>query len=96
MQESRLFRIVYYLWKTGKQIAPELAQKSLEVSIRTIYRDIDAISSAGIPYLCCTKGKGGGIFYSQRLYIGEIISFSRARTNTNGAARNNGNCRQNF
>ena len=61
MQESRLFRIVYYLLENGKATAPELAQK-FEVSIRTIYRDIDAISSAGIPiYTATAQGKGGGI-----------------------------------
>lgn len=59
MRESRLFRIVYYLLRNGKTTAPELAQK-FEVSIRTIYRDIDAISSAGIP-IYATQGKGGGI-----------------------------------
>lgn len=60
MQESRLFRIVYYLLENGKATAPELAQK-FEVSIRTIYRDIDAISSAGIP-VYSTQGRRGGIF----------------------------------
>ena len=59
MRESRLFRIVYYLLQNGKATAPELAQK-FEVSIRTIYRDIDVISSAGIP-IYATQGKGGGI-----------------------------------
>lgn len=59
MQESRLFRIVYYLLEKGKCTAPELAEK-FEVSIRTIYRDIDVISSAGIP-IYATQGKGGGI-----------------------------------
>lgn len=59
MQESRLFRIVYYLLENGKATAPELAQK-FEVSIRTIYRDIDAISSVGIP-IYAAQGKGGGI-----------------------------------
>lgn len=59
MRESRLFRIVYYLLQNGKATAPELAQK-FEVSIRTIYRDIDSISSAGIP-IYATQGKGRGI-----------------------------------
>ncbi len=62
MRESRLFRIVYYLLQNGKATAPELAQKS-EVSIRTICRDIDAISSTGIP-IYATQGKGGRHFYS--------------------------------
>ena len=62
MRESRLFRIVYYLLQNGKATAPELAQK-FEVSIRTIYRDIDSISSAGIP-VYATQGKGGEVFLS--------------------------------
>ena len=48
MQESRLFKIVYHLLDKGRATAPELADK-FEVSVRTIYRDIDALSSAGIP-----------------------------------------------
>lgn len=60
MNESRLFKIVYYLLEKGKATAPELSEK-FEVSIRTIYRDIDALSSAGIP-IYATQGKHGGIF----------------------------------
>lgn len=48
MQESRLFKIIYHLLDKGQTTAPELAEK-FEVSVRTIYRDIDALSSAGIP-----------------------------------------------
>ena len=59
MQDSRLFRIVYYLLDKGKCTAPELADK-FEVSTRTIYRDLDVISAAGIP-IYATQGKGGGI-----------------------------------
>ncbi len=59
MQESRLFRIVYYLLDKGKATAPELAEK-FEVSVRTIYRDIDIISGMGIP-VYAMQGKGGGI-----------------------------------
>ena len=59
MQESRLFRIVYHLLDKGKSTAPELAEK-FEVSVRTIYRDVDIISSMGIP-IYAAKGKRGGI-----------------------------------
>lgn len=59
LQDSRLFRIVYYLLDKGKCTAPELADK-FEVSTRTIYRDLDVISAAGIP-IYATQGKGGGI-----------------------------------
>ena len=63
MEQSRLFKIVYYLLEKGKSTAPELAEK-FEVSIRTIYRDLDAISAAGIP-IYASQGKGGGIFIMQ-------------------------------
>ena len=43
MQESRLFKLLYYLLEHGKSTAPELAEQ-FEVSVRTIYRDIDALS----------------------------------------------------
>lgn len=59
MLESRLFKILYYLLDKGKATARELAER-LEVSTRTIYRDIDALSSVGIPIYTET-GRGGGI-----------------------------------
>lgn len=59
MQINRLFKLACYLLVNGKTSAPELAEK-FEVSTRTIYRDSDSISAAGIP-IYTTQGKGGGI-----------------------------------
>lgn len=59
MRESRLFKIVYCLLEQGQATAPELAEK-FEVSVRTIYRDIDALSGAGVPIYAET-GRNGGI-----------------------------------
>lgn len=59
MQESRLFKIVYHLLDNGQATSPELAEK-FEVSVRTIYRDIDALSGAGIP-VYAEAGRNGGI-----------------------------------
>ena len=59
MQESRLFRIVYFLLNRGQVTAAELARE-FEVSVRTNYRDIDALSGAGIPVYAET-GRNGGI-----------------------------------
>ena len=59
MQESRLFKIIYHLLDKGKATALELAEK-FEVSVRTIYRDIDALSEAGITIYTET-GRNGGI-----------------------------------
>lgn len=59
MQISRLFQIVYYLMEQKAITAKELAEK-LEVSSRTIYRDIETLSESGVP-IFATQGKGGGI-----------------------------------
>ncbi|MCL2865877.1 MAG: YafY family transcriptional regulator [Lachnospiraceae bacterium] len=59
MQINRLFEIIYILLHKKKVAAGELASE-LNVSNRTIYRDIDILSSAGIP-VYTEKGKGGGI-----------------------------------
>lgn len=67
MQESRLFRIVYYLLEKGQATAPELAER-FEVSVRTIYRDIDSLSGAGIP-IYAESGRNGGI----RLMTGFVL-----------------------
>ncbi len=59
MQINRLFQIIYILLENKLVTAGELAER-LNVSVRTIYRDIENLSSAGIP-VYMSKGKGGGI-----------------------------------
>ena len=59
MQINRLFEIVYLLLNKQTMTAGELAAH-FEVSPRTIYRDVELLSSAGIP-IYMTKGKGGGV-----------------------------------
>ena len=73
MEQSRLFKIVYHLLENGKSTASELAEK-FEVSIRTIYRDLDAISATGIP-IYATQGKGGGIALLDEYVLGKIVVF---------------------
>ena len=58
MQQARLFQIVWAL-QQGPSTAAALARR-FEVSVRTIQRDIDALSGAGVP-VYCTRGRGGGI-----------------------------------
>lgn len=60
MQIHRLFEIVYILLQKERCTAKELAER-FEVSTRTIYRDLDTLSAAGIP-LYTNKGSHGGIF----------------------------------
>lgn len=59
MHINRLFEIVYILLDKKTITAKELAER-FEVSTRTIYRDIETLSSTGIP-VYMSKGKGGGI-----------------------------------
>lgn len=59
MQINRLFGIIYILLDKKLVTAGELAEH-FEVSVRTIYRDVEALSASGIP-IYMSKGKGGGI-----------------------------------
>lgn len=59
MKNDRLFQILYILLEKQSVTAPELAA-ALEVSVRTVYRDVETLSMAGIP-VYTAAGKGGGI-----------------------------------
>lgn len=59
MKIDRLFSIVQILVSKKTVTAKELAEH-FDVSVRTIYRDIDVLSANGIP-VYAVQGKGGGI-----------------------------------
>jgi predicted DNA-binding transcriptional regulator YafY len=59
MKIDRLLEIIIILLNKGTITAKDLADR-FQVSTRTIYRDIDVLSAAGVPVFT-NKGNGGGI-----------------------------------
>ncbi|MER6007516.1 YafY family protein [Nonomuraea angiospora] len=58
MRASRLVSILLLLQTRGRMTAQDLAER-LEVSVRTIYRDVESLHSAGIPLYGDAGPKGG-------------------------------------
>lgn len=71
MQVNRLFEIIYILLDKKSITAKELGEK-FEVSTRTIYRDIEILSGAGIP-IYTNKGKNGGIYILDNYILNKTV-----------------------
>ena len=67
MRADRLISLMLLLHARGRMTACQLAQH-LEVSERTIYRDVDALSTAGVP-VYVQPGVNGGVFLDENYRI---------------------------
>lgn len=85
MSIDRLLSILLLLSKKDLITGKELAEH-FEVSIRTIYRDIDKIGQAGIP-IAAIGGKGGG-FYIMEDYRLENLALNNNEIHTVMAVMN--------
>ena len=63
--------MIYILMRQGTVTAAELAER-FEVSVRTIYRDMDTLSAAGIP-IYAKKGKNGGICLTEQFVLNKML-----------------------
>lgn len=75
LRADRLISLMLLLHAKGRMTAQKLAQH-LEVSERTIYRDVDALSTAGVP-VYVQPGVNGGIFLDEHYRI-SLTSLTRA------------------
>lgn len=68
---SRQLEMIYILMNRENVTAEELAGH-FEVSTRTIYRDVESLSMAGIP-IYAGRGKGGGIRLMERFVLDKML-----------------------
>lgn len=68
---NRLVAIIYILLNKGTVTASELAER-FEVSVRTIYRDVEQLSMAGIP-VYTRRGKNGGISLMDHFVLDKMV-----------------------
>jgi predicted DNA-binding transcriptional regulator YafY len=68
VRASRLIELLLLLQVRGRATAPELAA-ALEVSVRTVYRDVEALVAAGVP-VSTETGRRGGIVLERGYRVG--------------------------
>jgi predicted DNA-binding transcriptional regulator YafY len=71
MRADRFLSILIIISQKGLVTGKELAEH-FEVSLRTIYRDIEKISEAGVP-IAAIGGKGGGYYLMENYTLNNLF-----------------------
>lgn len=79
MQIDRMFETIYLLLEKGCVTAGELAER-FEVSKRTVMRDIDALTAAGVP-IVTFQGRNGGISVNEDFVLNKTQLTKAERSN---------------
>ena len=71
MKQYLVFGIFLFASQRKKTTAKEIAE-NFEISTRTVYRYIEALSMAGVPIIC-EQGKNGGISIAPNFMLEHLI-----------------------
>lgn len=87
MKQYLVFGIFLYVSGRKKTTAKEIADL-FEISSRTVYRYIDALCMAGVPFVC-ECGKNGGISISPNFSLENFILSKAEKDTLKSALKNN-------
>ena len=71
MRSDRMLSIIIILSQKGLVTGKQLAEH-FEVSLRTIYRDLEKIGEAGVP-IASTGGTGGGYYLMKNYNLNDLF-----------------------
>lgn len=86
MRLDRLLSMILIISNKGRVTGKELAEH-FEVSLRTVYRDIDKICEAGIP-IAADGGRGGGFYVMDNFSLDNLF-FNKSEVRTLTAVMDN-------
>ena len=87
MKQYLVFGIFMFVSKRKKTTAKEIAE-NFEISTRTVYRYIDSLTLAGVPFYC-ENGKNGGIFLQENFTLEGLVLSQKEKDTLKSALSKN-------